>query len=112
MPVSCYQVLAKDCTNEMKFMVLLKKDQTEQNHINVKIADMWVLTEQETSCGFSFDKTKWNVHFCNFSDIDLYPKNNEVILSVNGMEIPINNLSYQHPTGFHIHCLHQQNVLL
>ncbi len=42
MPLSCYQVLAQDCTDELKFMVLLKKDHIEQNHINVKIADMWV----------------------------------------------------------------------
>ncbi|KAK1896871.1 Vitellogenin-1 [Dissostichus eleginoides] len=72
MPQSCYQVLAQDCTNELKFMVLLKKDQIEQNYINVKIADI---------------------------DIDLYPKNSEVIVKVNGMEIPINNLPYQHPTA-------------
>ncbi|KAF3690857.1 Vitellogenin-1 Vitellogenin I [Channa argus] len=72
MPLSCYQVLAKDCTDEMKFMVLLKKDHIEQNNLNVKIADI---------------------------DIDLYPKNTEVILNVNGMEIPINNLPYHHPTA-------------
>nr|BAE43870.1 vitellogenin [Pagrus major] len=72
MPLSCYQVLAQDCTNELKFMVLLKKDHIEQNHINVKIADI---------------------------DIDLYPKNTDVIVKVNGMEIPINNLPYQHPTA-------------
>lgn len=41
MPHSCYQVLAQDCTSELKFIVLLKRDQTqEQNHINVKIADL------------------------------------------------------------------------
>lgn len=39
-PLSCYQVLAQDCTDELKFMVLLKRDHIEQNHINVKIADM------------------------------------------------------------------------
>ncbi|XP_076582010.1 vitellogenin-like isoform X2 [Chaetodon auriga] len=72
MPVSCYQVLAQDCTSELKFMVLLKKDHVEQNHINVKIADI---------------------------DIDLYPKNSDVIVKVNGMEIPISNLPYQHPTA-------------
>ncbi|CAJ1060689.1 vitellogenin-1-like [Xyrichtys novacula] len=72
MPLSCYQVLAQDCTDELKFMVLLKKDHIEQNHINVKIADI---------------------------DIDLYPKNTDVIVKVNGMEIPINNLPYQHPTA-------------
>ncbi|XP_060933408.1 vitellogenin-1-like [Limanda limanda] len=71
-PLSCYQVLAQDCTDELKFMVLLKKDNIEQNHINVKIADI---------------------------DIDMYPKNADVILKVNGMEIPINNLPYQHPTA-------------
>ncbi|XP_051232512.1 vitellogenin isoform X3 [Dicentrarchus labrax] len=72
MPLSCYQVLAQDCTDEIKFMVLLKKDNIKQNHINVKIADI---------------------------DIDLYPKNTDVIVKVNGMEIPINNLPYQHPTA-------------
>ncbi|TKS74661.1 Vitellogenin [Collichthys lucidus] len=72
MPLSCYQVLAQDCTDELKFMVLLKKDHIEQNHINVKIADI---------------------------DIDLYPKNTAVIVKVNGMEIPITNLPYQHPTA-------------
>ncbi|XP_035508778.1 vitellogenin-like [Morone saxatilis] len=72
MPLSCYQVLAQDCTDELKFMVLLKKDNIKQNHINVKIADI---------------------------DIDLYPKNTDVIVKVNGMEIPINNLPYQHPTA-------------
>ncbi|XP_040895473.1 vitellogenin-like [Toxotes jaculatrix] len=72
MPLSCYQVLAQDCTDELKFMVLLKKDHIEQNHINVKIADI---------------------------DIDLYPKNTDVIVKVNGMEIPIGNLPYQHPTA-------------
>ncbi|KAM8746385.1 vitellogenin-1-like [Acanthopagrus schlegelii] len=72
MPLSCYQVLAQDCTDELKFMVLLKKDHAEQHHINVKIADI---------------------------DIDLYPKNTDVIVKVNGMEIPINNLPYQHPTA-------------
>lgn len=41
MPLSCYQVLAQDCTIELKFMVLLKKDRaSEENHINVKISDM------------------------------------------------------------------------
>uniref|UniRef100_A0A4W6F862 Uncharacterized protein n=1 Tax=Lates calcarifer TaxID=8187 RepID=A0A4W6F862_LATCA len=78
MLLSCYQVLAQDCTDELKFMVLLKKDHIEQNHINVKIADI---------------------------DIDLYPKNTDVIVKVNGMEIPINNLPYQHPTGFYTHSL-------
>uniref|UniRef100_A0A4W5M772 Uncharacterized protein n=1 Tax=Hucho hucho TaxID=62062 RepID=A0A4W5M772_9TELE len=73
MPLSCYQVLAQDCTTELKFMVLLKKDKaTEQNHINVKISDI---------------------------DIDLYPNDNDVRVKVNGMEISTNNLPYQDPTA-------------
>ncbi|KAK5907203.1 hypothetical protein CesoFtcFv8_005080 [Champsocephalus esox] len=70
MPQSCYQVMVQDCTNELKFMVLLKKDKSEQIDINVKIADI---------------------------DIDLYLKDGEVMVKVNGNEIPINNLPYEHP---------------
>lgn len=41
MPNSCYQVLAQDCTEELKFIVLLKKDElSEQKHLNVKLSDM------------------------------------------------------------------------
>ncbi|KAI9519342.1 Vitellogenin-2 [Dissostichus eleginoides] len=73
MPLSCYQVLAQDCTSELKFIVLLKRDQAqEQNLINVKIADI---------------------------DVDLYPKDNVIMVKVNGVEIPISNLPYQHPAG-------------
>ncbi|XP_055772178.1 vitellogenin-like [Salvelinus fontinalis] len=72
-PLSCYQVLAQDCTIELKFMVLLKKDHaSEQNHINVKISDI---------------------------DIDLYPKDNDVLVKVNGIEISNDNLPYQDPSG-------------
>ncbi|KAA8589554.1 hypothetical protein FQN60_012919, partial [Etheostoma spectabile] len=42
MPHSCAQVLAQDCTPELKFLVLLKRDQTqEQNQITVKIGNMY-----------------------------------------------------------------------
>ncbi|XP_061594359.1 vitellogenin-1-like [Cololabis saira] len=58
MPQSCYQVLAQDCTEELKFMVLLMKDSTGQSHINVKIANI---------------------------DIDLFSKI-EVAVKVNGRE--------------------------
>ncbi|XP_034085810.1 vitellogenin-2-like [Gymnodraco acuticeps] len=72
MPLSCNQVLAQDCTSKLKFIVLLKRDQAqEQNLINVKIADI---------------------------DVDLYSKNNVIMVKVNGVEIPIANLPYQHPT--------------
>lgn len=41
MPISCYQVLAQDCTPELKFVVLLKKDeQSEKNRLNINLADM------------------------------------------------------------------------
>ncbi|KAM8874526.1 vitellogenin-like isoform 2-T2 [Spinachia spinachia] len=69
MPSSCYQILAQDCTDELKFMVLLKKDHNERNHVNVKIADI---------------------------DIDLYSNITDVIVKVNGMEIPISNLPHHH----------------
>ncbi|KAL1006283.1 hypothetical protein UPYG_G00070230 [Umbra pygmaea] len=73
MPLSCYQVLAQDSTSELKFIVLLKKDQSsEQNHINVKISDM---------------------------DVILYLDNDDVMLKVNGMEISTNSLPYKDHTG-------------
>uniref|UniRef100_A0A8D3C373 Phosvitin n=1 Tax=Scophthalmus maximus TaxID=52904 RepID=A0A8D3C373_SCOMX len=73
MPHSCHQVLAQDCTPELKFIVLLKRDQTqEQNQINVKIANI---------------------------DVDMYPKDNTIMVKVNGVEIPISDLPYQHPAG-------------
>lgn len=40
MPSNCYQVLAQDGTDELKFIVLLRKDRTEQKQISVKIAHM------------------------------------------------------------------------
>ncbi|XP_037553993.1 vitellogenin 2 isoform X3 [Nematolebias whitei] len=73
MPISCYQVLAQDCTSELKFLVLLRRDQThERNEINIKIHNI---------------------------DVDIYPKDNAIIVKVNGVEIPANNLPYQHPEG-------------
>ncbi|XP_047442875.1 vitellogenin-2-like [Mugil cephalus] len=72
-PHSCYQVLAQDCTPELKFMVLLKRDQTqEQNLISIKIGNL---------------------------DVDMYPKDSAIFVKVNGVEIPIANLPYQHPSG-------------
>ncbi|KAK5907202.1 hypothetical protein CesoFtcFv8_005079 [Champsocephalus esox] len=59
MPLSCKQVLAQDCTSELKFIVLLKRDQA-QDLINVKIADF---------------------------DVDLYLKGNVTMVKVNGTEI-------------------------
>ncbi|KAG9328398.1 hypothetical protein JZ751_014054, partial [Albula glossodonta] len=73
MPISCYQVLAQDCTPELKFMVLLKKDPaSEQQHITVKLADM---------------------------DVDLYPRDSQVQMRINGQEVPTTSLPYQHPSG-------------
>ena len=50
MPLSCYQVVAQDCTQELKFTVLLKKD-NDQNHISVKIFDMWVYNNKHNMMG-------------------------------------------------------------
>ncbi|XP_033936659.1 vitellogenin-2-like [Pseudochaenichthys georgianus] len=73
MPLSCNQVLAQDCTSELKFIVLLKRDQAqEQNLINVKIADI---------------------------DVDLYTKGIFTMVKVNGVEIPNDNLPYQNSAG-------------
>ncbi|XP_034035049.1 vitellogenin-1-like [Thalassophryne amazonica] len=69
MPLSCYQVLAQDCTLEHKFVVLLKKDTMEQKHINVKISSF---------------------------DIDLYSKNSDIIVEINGKKI--SNLPYHQST--------------
>ncbi|XP_073699923.1 vitellogenin-like [Garra rufa] len=73
MPISCYQVLAQDCTPELKFVVLLKKDEeTEENHLNVKLADI---------------------------NVDLYALGANAKVKMNEMEVPISNLPYQHPSG-------------
>ncbi|XP_034529933.1 vitellogenin 2 [Notolabrus celidotus] len=71
MPHSCYQVLAQDCTQELKFIVLLKRDQAqEHNQLNVKISNI---------------------------DVDMYPRDGVIMVMVNGVEIPISKLPYQHP---------------
>ncbi|XP_053712740.1 vitellogenin-2-like [Synchiropus splendidus] len=73
MPHSCYQVLAQDCTRELKFLVLLRRDHAqEHNGLEVKIADI---------------------------DVELYSKRGVSNVKVNGMEIPVSNLPYQHHTG-------------
>uniref|UniRef100_A0AAZ1X3A5 Phosvitin n=1 Tax=Oreochromis aureus TaxID=47969 RepID=A0AAZ1X3A5_OREAU len=70
MPSNCYQVLAQDGTDELKFIVLLRKDRTEQKQISVKIAHI---------------------------DIDLYQRRTSVTVNVNGLEIPMSNLPYRYP---------------
>lgn len=42
MPSSCYQLLAQDCTDHLKFIVLLQKDSADRYQINVKIGTMCV----------------------------------------------------------------------
>ena len=109
MPHSCSQVLAQDCTPELKFIVLLKRDQPEeQNKINVKIGNMYeqqvfisLLKELSPQKTNNPEKTVIHVFQLIFnSDVDLHPKGSVIIVKVNGVEIPINNLPYQHPTGF------------
>uniref|UniRef100_A0A672PPL1 Vitellogenin-like n=1 Tax=Sinocyclocheilus grahami TaxID=75366 RepID=A0A672PPL1_SINGR len=73
MPISCYQVLAQDCTPELKFVVLLKKDEeSEENHLNIKLADI---------------------------NVDLYALGTQAKVKINEMEVPISSLPYQHPSG-------------
>lgn len=70
MPSNCYQVLAQDGTDELKFIVLLRKDHTGQKQISVKIAHI---------------------------DIDLYQRRTSVTVDVNGLEIPTSHLPYHYP---------------
>nr|AAK15157.1 vitellogenin B [Melanogrammus aeglefinus] len=73
MPESCSQVLAQDCTEDLKFIVLLKKDlPSNKKQINVNIADI---------------------------EVDLIPLNNDIIVKINGVILPAANLPYQHPTN-------------
>ncbi|KAK9519374.1 hypothetical protein VZT92_022109 [Zoarces viviparus] len=73
MPHSCFQILAQDCTPELKFLVLLKRDQTQElNQIYVKVENL---------------------------EVELYPQDSVSKVRVNGREIPNSNLPYQHPTG-------------
>uniref|UniRef100_A0A3B4AFI9 Uncharacterized protein n=1 Tax=Periophthalmus magnuspinnatus TaxID=409849 RepID=A0A3B4AFI9_9GOBI len=37
MPNSCYQLMAQDCTDDLKFIVLMKKDSADRHMVNVKI---------------------------------------------------------------------------
>ena len=34
-----------------------------------------------------------------FRDVDLFPTGSDVLVKVNGMEVPISSLPYQHPSG-------------
>uniref|UniRef100_A0A673LKV0 Vitellogenin-like n=1 Tax=Sinocyclocheilus rhinocerous TaxID=307959 RepID=A0A673LKV0_9TELE len=73
MPISCYQVLAQDCTPELKFVVFLKKDEeSEENHLNIKLADI---------------------------NVDLYALGTQAKVKIDEMEVPISSLPYQHPSG-------------
>ncbi|KAM6938693.1 vitellogenin-2-like [Lycodopsis pacificus] len=73
LPHSCFQILAQDCTPELKFLVLLKRDQTQElNHIYIKIENL---------------------------EVELYSKDSVSKVKVNGREIPNSNLPYQHPTA-------------
>uniref|UniRef100_A0A672JNA3 Uncharacterized protein n=1 Tax=Salarias fasciatus TaxID=181472 RepID=A0A672JNA3_SALFA len=70
-PHLCPQILSQDCTAELKFMVLLKKDQaTNQYEVNVKIG---------------------------LINVDFYLKNGAVKVSVDGSEIT--RFPYEHPNG-------------
>nr|XP_061832120.1 vitellogenin-2-like isoform X2 [Nerophis lumbriciformis] len=73
MPHSCQQVLAQDASEEHKFLILLKRDQThEQYFVNVKIADI---------------------------EVEMYQKAGVAMVKINGVEVPLSNLPYEHPTA-------------
>lgn len=40
------------------------------------------------------------------SDADMYPKDNTIMVRVNGVEIPTSNLPYHHPAGLYILLVH------
>uniref|UniRef100_A0A8C3AJM4 Phosvitin n=1 Tax=Cyclopterus lumpus TaxID=8103 RepID=A0A8C3AJM4_CYCLU len=72
-PQSCFQVLAQDCTEQLKFIVMLKRDEVKkQNQIHVEIENLVV---------------------------ELYPQNNAIIVRLNSLVIPYRNLPYLHPQG-------------
>lgn len=101
MPLSCYQILVQDCTPELKFVVMLKKENGEQKHINIKIADMWVGCQKiKHTVRPNTKNVTTPFLLCSGSDIDLFPKSSNIGVKVNGVEIPRENLPYQHPTGF------------
>lgn len=100
MPPSCYQILVQDCTPELKFIVMLKNDNVEQKHINIKIADMWVWCQKSKhTVRPNAKKITKPFLLCSGSDIDLFPKSGNIGVKVNGVEIPMENLPYYHPTG-------------
>ncbi|XP_061883865.1 vitellogenin-2-like isoform X2 [Entelurus aequoreus] len=73
MPHSCQQVLAQDSSEEHKFLILLKRDQTHERYfVTVKIADI---------------------------EVELYQKAGVAMVKVNGVEVPRSNLPYEHPTA-------------
>lgn len=105
--LSCPQTLSQDCTDELKFIVLLKKDEGELYSVNVKIAWEWVFVTEwkECKCGCFKRQTHKIKHrlFCTCSDIDLYQKNHKVFVKVNEMDIPLTTLPYRSSTGFLTH---------
>lgn len=100
MPLSCYQILVQDCTPELKFIVMLKNDNIEEKQLNIKIADMWVWCQKfKHTVRPNTKKILKPFLLCSGSDIDLFPKSGKIGVKVNGVEIPMENLPYQHPTG-------------
>ncbi|KPP59788.1 vitellogenin 1-like, partial [Scleropages formosus] len=90
-PSSCHQVLAQDCTTELKFVVLMKKDETsEKPHIIVKVAQI------SNSCHTLFYLMLLSV---SFSDVDWSADDNGLHMKVNGMDVPTVKLPYEHSTG-------------
>ncbi|KAM8874646.1 vitellogenin-2-like [Spinachia spinachia] len=71
MPHSCFQVMAQDCTDELKYIVLLKRDETQ--------------------------KEKWVHVKINNVEVELYAKDSAIKVKLNGVEL--SQLPYNQPEG-------------
>lgn len=69
MPTNCYHILAQDCSPELKFLVMMKnaEESADLKAINVKLGH---------------------------HEIDMYPENGLLSLMVNGVETPVENITY------------------
>lgn len=63
MPLSCLQVLAQDCSPKLRFIILVKKESSQS-------------------------KRQIRVHISNLK-IDMYEKNGQVVVTVNGVEFQV-----------------------
>uniref|UniRef100_A0A8C0FX62 Phosvitin n=1 Tax=Chelonoidis abingdonii TaxID=106734 RepID=A0A8C0FX62_CHEAB len=69
LPTNCYHILAQDCSPELKFLVMMKnaEESADLKAINIKLGS---------------------------HEIDMYPANGLLNLMVNGVETPVENITY------------------